>query len=60
MNEACYVFGQVFRGGTATLLARIIGNAGAAIVPADIASIEYTCYQARRPEGKLPPPGRWA
>ena len=38
------VFGTVFKGGTATLLARVVGNAGAPVTAADIARITYSIY----------------
>ena len=38
------IYGTVFKGGTATLLARVVGSAGAPIVRADIAQITYSIY----------------
>ncbi len=38
------IFGTVFKGGTATLLARIVGNGGEPVVQADIARITYSIY----------------
>ncbi len=38
------VFGTVFKGGTATLLARVVGNAGTPITAAEIAQITYSIY----------------
>ncbi len=38
------IYGTVFKGGTATLLARVVGNAGAPIVQADIAQITYSIF----------------
>ncbi len=44
MSSAKDIYGTVFKGGTATLLARVVGNGGAAIVPGDIAQINYSIY----------------
>ena len=38
------IFGTVFKGGTATLLARIVGNGGVPVVQADIEQITYSIY----------------
>ena len=44
MAESVDIFGTVFKNGSATLLARIVGLDGAAIVPADIRMITYSIY----------------
>lgn len=42
--DAQKIYGEVLDGGTATLLARIVGWSAAAITQADIAEAEYTVY----------------
>jgi hypothetical protein len=44
MANATDIYGAAFKNGSATLLARIVGAAGAAIVQADISSIQYSVY----------------
>lgn len=44
MANASDIYGAAFKNGAATLLARIVGAAGAAIVQADINSIRYSVY----------------
>lgn len=44
MSEARDIHGAAFKHGSATLLARIVGNDGADLVQADLASIEYAVY----------------
>lgn len=44
MAEATDIYGTAFKNGSATLLARVIGSDGAAIVRADVASAKYTIY----------------
>jgi len=44
MGGASDTFGSVFQQGTATLMARLVGADAAAIVQADIASIEYSVF----------------
>ena len=44
MAEATDIYGTAFKNGSATLLARVIGSDGAAIVRADVASAQYTVY----------------
>ena len=43
-RDAFDTHGSVFKNGTATLLARIVGSDGAAIQQADLTAIEYTVY----------------
>jgi hypothetical protein len=38
------IFGTVFRNGTATLLARVVGPTGATVVQADVAAAAYSVY----------------
>ena len=42
--QAHDIHGTVFQNGTATLLARVLGNNGAPIVQADAATIDYSIY----------------
>jgi len=42
--QATDIHGQTFKNGTATLLARIVGQGGAAMVQADVSSSSYTIY----------------
>jgi len=44
MAEASDVHGVVFKNGSATLLARVVGNDGEPITHAEIASAAYTIY----------------
>lgn len=44
MPSASDIHGTVFKGGSATLLARVVGADGAAVKQADIASASYTVY----------------
>jgi len=44
MAEACDIQGVVFKNGSATLLARVVGADAAAVVQADVASAKYTVY----------------
>jgi len=44
MPEAVDIYGDVFKNGSATLLARIVDKAGTAITQATISSITYSVY----------------
>ena len=44
MADAAEIHGTAFKGGSATLLARVVGSDAAAIVQADIASISFSVY----------------
>jgi hypothetical protein len=44
MAEASDIYGTAFKNGSLTLLARLIGNGGANILPGDISAIQYTVY----------------
>jgi len=44
MPEAFDICGSVFKNGTVTLLARIVGASGANITPGDIDTVTYTVY----------------
>jgi hypothetical protein len=44
MPDAQDIHGTVFKNGSATLLARVVGASGAAVVRADVAAICYTVY----------------
>jgi len=44
MADAQDIHGTVFKNGSATLLARVVGAAGAVVTQADIASIKYSIY----------------
>lgn len=44
MPEAIDIFGTAFKNGSVVLLARIVGQSGANVVPADVDSIRYTVY----------------
>jgi hypothetical protein len=44
MPDAHDIHGTVFKNGSATLLARVVGAAGTPIARADVASIRYTVY----------------
>jgi hypothetical protein len=44
MTHAADIFGTVFKNGSATLLARVVGADGSAIQQADIASAKYSVY----------------
>ncbi len=44
MADAQDIHGTVFKNGSATLLARVVGAAGAVVARADIASIKYSIY----------------
>ncbi len=44
MAEACDIHGTAFKNGSVTLLARIVGQGGANILPGDIDAIRYTVY----------------
>jgi len=44
MADATDIHGSVFKNGSVTLLARIVGAGGANVVQADISAIQYTVY----------------
>lgn len=44
MSDIAEVFATVMKNGTATLMARVLGHAAAAIAPDDVASIGYSVY----------------
>jgi len=44
MAHASDIFGTVFKNGSATLLARVVGVDGTPVTQADIASAEYSVY----------------
>lgn len=44
MADACDIYGVVFKDGSATLLARVVGAAGTPITPADVAAATYTVF----------------
>ena len=44
MPDASDVHGTVFKDGSATLLARVVGADGSAVTQADVASAKYTVY----------------
>ncbi len=44
MGEARDIYGTVFRNGTLTALARVLGANAAPIVPADIAALSYSLF----------------
>ena len=44
MANACDIHGTVFKNGSATLLARVVGANGIPITQADINSATYTVY----------------
>jgi len=44
MADASDIHGNVFKNGSATLLARVVGANGVAVTQADIASATYTVY----------------
>jgi hypothetical protein len=43
-QQAADIYGTAFKNGTVTLMARVLGYGGAALQPADIASIVYSIY----------------
>jgi hypothetical protein len=54
MAEAMDIYGTAFKNGSATLMARIVGAAGANITQADIAAIRYSVYMLddQNPDGR--------
>jgi hypothetical protein len=44
MAEAIDIHGNAFKNGSATLLARVVGQSGANVVQSDINTIKYTVY----------------
>jgi hypothetical protein len=54
MAEAQDIFGTAFKNGSATFLARIVGNDGACLTPAGVAAAEYSVYllDDRDPDGR--------
>ena len=44
MAEAIDIYGTAFKNGSVTLLARIVGQSGGNVLPADINTVKYTVY----------------
>ncbi|MBN2581415.1 MAG: hypothetical protein JXB10_20710 [Pirellulales bacterium] len=44
MAEAQDIFGAAFKNGSATFLARLVGNDGAYLTPAEVAAAEYSAF----------------
>jgi hypothetical protein len=44
MADAIDIYGTAFKNGSATLLARVVGQGGADIVQADLSAVRYTVY----------------
>ncbi len=44
MPEAIDIYGTAFKNGSATLMARVVGQSGADVVRSDISTIRYTVY----------------
>ena len=44
MADAADIYGTALKNGSATLLARVVGGDGTAILPADVASAKYSVY----------------
>lgn len=59
MAEALDIYGTAFKNGSATLMARIVGAAGANIAQADIATIHYSVYllDDQDPDNRTPVDG---
>jgi hypothetical protein len=59
MASAADIQGTVFKNGSATLLARVVGADGSAITPSDVASAKYTVYRLDEddPDAGTPIPG---
>lgn len=53
MPNAADIRGQVFRDGSATLLARVVGGDGAALIQSDITAISYTIYLVDQSDSNL-------
>ena len=56
MAEAIDIYGAAFKNGSATMMARIVGAAGANIAQADIAAIRYSVYMLddQNPDARAP------
>lgn len=59
MADARDVHGNAYKNGSATLLARVVGADGTALVPGDIAAAEYSIYllDDRDPDARTPVAG---
>jgi hypothetical protein len=59
MADAQDIHGTVFKNGSATLLARVVGAAGAAVTQSDIAAVKYGIYLLDEddPDGQTPVTG---
>jgi len=44
MADAIDIYGTAFKNGSATLLARVVGQGGADVVQADLSAVRYTVY----------------
>lgn len=56
MPDAIDTYGTAFKNGSATLLARVVGQGGANIVRADLSAIHYTVYllDDQNPDDRAP------
>lgn len=54
MADASDIYGTAFKNGSAVLLARLVDQVGAYVVPADIRAIHYTVYllDGRNPDSR--------
>jgi hypothetical protein len=59
MTEAQDIYGTAFKNGSATFLARLVGNDGEYLLPADVAAAAYTVslLDDRDPDGRTPVAG---
>jgi len=59
MADARDVHGNAYKNGSATLLARVVGDDGTAVVPGDVAAAEYSIYllDDRDPDARTPVTG---
>lgn len=59
MAEAIDIYGTAFKNGSVTLMARVVGNNGAHIVPVDITTAKYSVYllDDRNPDSRTPVTG---
>jgi hypothetical protein len=62
MAEAQDIFGTAFKNGSATCLARVVGNNGAVLTPAGITAAKYSVYllDDRDPDERTPVEGHSA